>query len=79
MWHVLTTIKELTLKQSGNDVGKSHDQVKILKLEITQKDGFAYSKNAYIKYILEQLQTAPVDLFANMCKALESKRLLGKK
>ena len=70
MWHELNTVKDLTLKQLGNDVGKYLDHMKILTLEIDKKDSLAYRENVHIKDILTQLQTAPVNLYANVYEAL---------
>ena len=57
-------IKELTLKQFGNNPVKYLDEMKLMKLSIDEKDSTAYSDKSYVKDIFTQLVLAPVDSFA---------------
>ena len=47
--------------------------MKIIELNIGEKDTLAYSKNAYIKNFIEQLQIAPIYLFESVYDSLEVK------
>ena len=64
MWKELKKIKELTLKQSGDNPVRYLDEMKLMKLSIDEKDSAAYPDKSYVKDIFAQLILAPVNSFA---------------
>ena len=78
MWAEMKKIKELTLKQFGNNPVKYLDEMKLKKLLIDEKDANAYSDNSYVKDIFAQLMLAPVDSYALEYERLHTRWLRGK-
>jgi hypothetical protein len=78
MWAEMKKIKELTLKQHGNNPVKYLDEMKLKKLLIDEKDSTAYSDNSYVKDIFSQLMLAPVDSYALEYEQMHTRWLRGK-
>lgn len=64
MWKEMKLIKELILKQFGNDPVKYLDEMKLKKLLIDEKDSTAYSNSSHVKDMFAQLILAPVVAYA---------------
>jgi hypothetical protein len=64
MWVEMKKIKDLTLKQSGNDPEKDLAKMKPKKPLIDNKDPAAYTDLAYVQGIFGQLDTVPVNAYA---------------
>ena len=73
-------IKDLTLKQPGNNPVKVKDldEMNLKKLLIDEKDSKAYSNNSYVKDIFAQLMLAPVDSSALKYEQIHTCWLRGK-
>ena len=78
MWAEMKKIKELTLKQFGNNPVKYLDEMKLKKLLIDEKDANAYSDSSYVKDIFAQLVLAPVDSYALEYEQMNTRWLRGK-
>lgn len=78
MWAEMKKIKELTMKQYGNNPVKYLDEMKLKKLLIDEKDANAYSDNSYVKDIFAQLMLAPVDSYALEYEQMHTRWLRGK-
>ena len=78
MWTKIKKIKELTLKQFGNDPVKYLDEMKMKKLLIDEKDPNACSENVYVKDMFAQLMLTPVDSYALGYEQMHTHWLRGK-
>jgi hypothetical protein len=78
MWAEMKKIKELTLKQIGNNPVKYLDDMKLKKLLIDEKDPNTYSNNSYVKESFSQLMLAHVDSYALEYEQIHTRWLCGK-
>ena len=78
MFNELKRVKEITLKQHKNNLVSFFDEVSTKKVLIDQKDPSAYKDEAFVRDLLDQLKSAPIETFRLQYDQIETNWLMGK-
>ena len=78
MFNELKLVKQITLKQHKNNLVSFFDEVSTKKVLIDQKDPTVYKDEAFVRDILDQLKSAPIETFRLQYDQIETNWLMGK-